>query len=286
MLDDIPILLAVLDLKLKERNVPNMMDPGYEKPKKIKNAKIENDEDLLYEIEECNNSHPLDQNQFKVFRNELKLFTIKYICKIVKISDDYKEEIYPKLCDLCIYRKKCQCIPLTKNSPGYVRLITMDDLHYMATKGNCYFPDINTQKVIELKIKQLEITKFPFLYHLVTHNCFPIYKNYIVLTDENNLVDDSMDIPDIPLNYEYIFDYNDLEPEKEIKENKRRKFMISDFINKPSIFNALLILTALTAYLFSLFSIFLSDVDIVIKIFGGILITLLILIGILGIDRF
>ena len=95
-----------------------------------------------------------------------------------------------------------------------------------------------------------------------------------------------MDIPDIPLNYEYIFDYNDLEPEKEIKENKRRKFMISDFINKPSIFNALLILTALTAYLFSLFSIFLSDVDIVIKIFGGILITLLILIGILGIDRF
>lgn len=260
-----------------------MMDPGYEKPR---NNKIENDEDLLYEIEECNNSNPLDQNQFKVFRNELKLFTIKYICKIVKISDDYKEEIYPKLCDLCIYRKKCQCISLTKNSPGYVRLITMDDLHYMATKGSCYFPDINTQKVIELKIKQLKITKFPFLYHLITHNCFPIYKNYIVLTDENNLVDDSMDIPDIPLNYEYIFDYNDLEPEKEIKENKRRKFMISDFINKPSIFNALLILTALTAYLFSLFSIFLSDVDIVIKIFGGILITLLILIGILGIDRF
>ena len=260
-----------------------MMDPGYEKPRNNKN---ENNEDLLYEIEECNNSHPLDPNQFKIFRNELKLFTIKYICKIVKISDDCKEEIYPKLCDLCIYRKKCQCIPLTKNSPGYVRLITMDDLHYMATKGNCYFPDINTQKVIELKIKQLEITKFPFLYHLVTHNCFPIYKKYVVLTDENNLVDDSMDIPDIPLNYEYIFDYNDLEPEKEIKENKRRKFMISDFINKPSIFNALLILTALTAYLFSLFSIILSNVDIVIKIFGGILITLLLLIGILGIDRF
>ena len=260
-----------------------MMDPGYEKSRNNKN---ENNEDLLYEIEECNNSHPLDPNQFKIFRNELKLFTIKYICKIVKISDNCKEEIYPKLCDLCIYRKKCQCIPLTKNSPGYVRLITMDDLHYMATKGNCYFPDINTQKVIELKIKQLEITKFPFLYHLVTHNCFPIYKKYVVLTDENNLVDDSMDIPDIPLNYEYIFDYNDLEPEKEIKENKRRKFMISDFINKPSIFNALLILTALTAYLFSLFSIILSNVDIVIKIFGGILITLLLLIGILGIDRF
>ena len=31
-----------------------MMDPGYEKPR---NNKIENDEDLLYEIEECNNSH-------------------------------------------------------------------------------------------------------------------------------------------------------------------------------------------------------------------------------------
>ena len=260
-----------------------MMDPGYEKPR---NTNVENDEDLLYEIEECNNSHPLDPNQFKVFRNELKLFTIKYICKIVKISDDCKEEIYPKLCDLCIYRKKCTNISLTKNKPDYVRLLTMDDLHYMATKGNCYFPDINTQKVIELKIKQLEINKFPFLYHLVTHNCFPIYKNYIVLTDENNLVDDSMDIPDIPLNYEYIFDYNDLEPEKEIKENKRRKFMISDFINKSSIFNALLILTALTAYLFSLSSIFLSNVDIVIKILGGILITLLILIGILEIDRF
>ena len=260
-----------------------MMDPGYEKPR---NNKIENDEDLLYEIEECNNTHPLDPNQFKVFRNELKLFTIKYICKIVKISDGCKEEIYPKLCDLCIYRKKCTNISLTKNKPDYVILLTIDDLHDMATKAQCYFPDINTQKVIELKIKQLEITKFPFLYHLVTHNCFPIYKNYIVLTDENNLVDDSMDIPDIPLNYKYIFDYNDLEPEKEIKENKRRKFMISDFINKPSIFNALLILTALTAYLFSLFSIFLSNVDIVIKIFGGILITLLILIGILGIDRF
>ena len=137
-----------------------MMDPGYEKPRNNKN---ENNEDLLYEIEECNNSNPLDPNQFKVFRNELKLFTIKYICKIVKVSDDYKEEIYPKLCDLCIYRKKCQCISLTKNSPGYVRLITMDDLHYMATKGNCYFPDINTQKVRELKIKQLEINKFPFV---------------------------------------------------------------------------------------------------------------------------
>ena len=259
-----------------------MIDPGYEKPRNNKN---ENNEDLLYEIEECNNSNPLDPNQFKVFRNELKLFTIKYICKIVKISDNCKEEIYPKLCDLCIYRKKCQCIPLTKNSPGYVRLITMDDLHYMATKGNCYFPDINTQKVIELKIKQLEITKFPFLYHLVTHNCFPIYKKYVVLTDGNNLVD-SMDIPDIPLNYEYIFDYDDIKPEKEVKENKKKKFMISDFINKPSIFNALLILTALTAYLFSLSSIFLSNVDIVIKIFGGILITLLLLIGILGIDRF
>ena len=257
-----------------------MIDQGYEKPR---NNKIENDEDLLYEIEECNNTHPLDTNQFKIFRNELKLFTIKYICKIVKISDDCKEEIYPKLCDLCIYRKKCQCIPLTKNSPGYVRLITMDDLHYMATKGNCYFPDINTQKVIELKIKQLEINKFPFLYHLVTHDCFPIYKKYVVLTDENNLVEPMIDIP---LNSEFIFDYGDIKPEKEIKENKRRKFMISDFINKPSIFNALLILTALTAYLFSLFSIFLSNVDIVIKIFGGILITLLILIGILGIDRF
>ena len=149
-----------------------MMDPGYEKPKK---TKIENDEDLLYEIEECNNSHPLDPNQFKVFRNELKLFTIRYICKIIKVSDICKGEIYPKLCDLCIYRKKCTNISLTKNKSDYVRLLTMDDLHDMAAKAQCYFPDINTQKVIELKIKQLEITKFPFLYHLVTHNCFPIY---------------------------------------------------------------------------------------------------------------
>lgn len=251
-----------------------MMDPGYEKPR---NNKIENDEDLLYEIEECNNSNPLDQNQFKVFRNELKLFTIKYICKIVKISDDYKEEIYPKLCDLCIYRKKCQCISLTKNSPGYVRLITMDDLHYMATKGNCYFPDINTQKVIELKIKQLEITKFPFLYHLVTHNCFPIYKNYIVLTDENNLVE-SMDIPDIPLNYEYIFDYDDIEPEKEVKENKR-KFLgvLSDVIDKPFDFKSIITVILLISYVSSMTVIFLSDHGIGLKIFSSIVDTYLVL---------
>ena len=262
-----------------------MMDPGYEKPKK---TKIENYEYLLYEIEECNNTHPLDPNQFKVFRNELKLFTIKYICKIVKISDNCKEEIYPKLCDLCIYRKKCQCIPLTKNSPGYVRLITMDDLHYMATKGNCYFPDINTQKVIELKIKQLEITKFPFLYHLVTHNCFPIYKNYIVLTDENNLVDDSIDIQDIPHNYEYIFDYEDIKPEKEIKENKRKN-SISNTINKIFHFNTTIVfmsLTLLTFYAYCIYSIFLSDNSLVIKIFGGIVVSLITLLGMSGIDRF
>lgn len=251
-----------------------MMDPGYEKPRNNKN---QNNEDLLYEIEECNNSNPLDQNQFKIFKNELKLFTIKYICKIVKISDDYKEEIYPKLCDLCIYRKKCQCISLTKNSPGYVRLITMDDLHYMATKGNCYFPDINTQKVIELKIKQLEITKFPFLYHLVTHNCFPIYKNYIVLTDENNLVE-SMDIPDIPLNYEYIFDYDDIEPEKEVKENKR-KFLgvLSDVIDKPFDFKSIITVILLIFYVSSMTVIFLSDHGIGLKIFSSIVDTYLVL---------
>ena len=247
-----------------------MMDPGYEKPKKIK---IENDEDLLYEIEECNNSHPLDSNQFKVFRNELKLFTIKYICKIVKVSDDYKEEIYPKLCDLCIYRKKCQCIPLTKNSPGYVRLITMDDLHYMATKGNCYFPDINTQKVIELKIKQLEITKFPFLYHLVTHNCFTIYKKYIVLTDENNLVDNSMDIPNIPLNYEYIFDYDDIEPEKEVKTKKKQKSfsitsMIDKIINKIFSLKTLLWFIVIASFISSTSAIIVSDTVVVLKAFG------------------
>ena len=259
-----------------------MMDPGYEKPRNNKN---ENNEDLLYEIEECNNTHPLDPNQFKMFRNELKLFTIKYICKIVKISDDCKEEIYPKLCDLCIYRKKCQCIPLTKNSPGYVRLITMDDLHYMATKGNCYFPDINTQKVIELKIKQLEITKFPFLYHLVTHNCFPIYKKYVVLTDGNNLVD-SMDIPDIPLNYEYIFDYDDIEPEKEVKENKKKKFMISDFINKKSNYKTIILFIVLIVYICSIVTIFSSDRSIGLKAFGSAIDTFLILLAYMAIHMF
>lgn len=254
-----------------------MMDPGYEKPKK---TKIENDEDLLYEIEECNNSNPLDPNQFKVFRNELKLFTIKYICKIVKVSDDYKEEIYPKLCDLCIYRKKCQCIPLTKNSPGYVRLITMDDLHYMATKGNCYFPDINTQKVIELKIKQLEINKFPFLYHLVTHNCFPIYKNYIVLTSDKYDSADSM--IDIPLNSEFIFDYGDIKPEKEIKGDKRKNVNIYKIIDKlidklckPCSVKAIVTLILLIAYIYSMITIFLSDKDVVLKLFGTIFDTFL-----------
>ena len=261
-----------------------MMDPGYEKPR---NNKIENDEDLLYEIEECNNSHPLDPNQFKVFRNELKLFTIKYICKIVKISDDCKEEIYPKLCDLCIYRKKCQCIPLTKNSPGYVRLITMDDLHYMATKGNCYFPDINTQKVIELKIKQLEINKFPFLYHLVTHDCFPIYKKYVVLTDENNLVgSDSMNIPNIPLNYEYIFDYDDIEPEKEVKENKRKFLEVLSDVIRPFAFKTILAVMLLFSCVFTITIIFLSDHGIGPKIFGGVVISLITILGMLGIDMF
>ena len=259
-----------------------MMDPGYEKPRNNKN---ENNEDLLYEIEECNNSHPLDPNQFKVFRNELKLFTIKYICKIVKISDNCKEEIYPKLCDLCIYRKKCQCIPLTKNSPGYVRLITMDDLHYMATKGNCYFPDINTQKVIELKIKQMEITKFPFLYHLVTHNCFPIYKKYVVLTDGNNLVD-SMDIPDIPLNYEYIFDYDDIEPEKEIKGNKRKNDNIDKITNKICNFKTIILFILLIAYICSIVTIFSSDRSIGLKIFGSVIDTYLIFLTYMAIHIF
>lgn len=252
-----------------------MMDPGYEKPRNNKN---ENNEDLLYEIEECNNSNPLDPNQFKVFRNELKLFTIKYICKIVKVSDDYKEEIYPKLCDLCIYRKKCQCISLTKNSPGYVRLITMDDLHYMATKGNCYFPDINTQKVIELKIKQLEINKFPFLYHLVTHNCFPIYKKYIVLTDENNLVDPMIDIP---LNSEFLFDYGDIKPEKEIKGNKRKNDNINKIIdkitNKICNFKTIVLFILLITYIYSMITLFLSDHGIGLKIFGSTAYTFLIL---------
>ena len=253
-----------------------MMDPGYEKPKK---TKIENDEDLLYEIEECNNSNPLDSNQFKVFRNELKLFTIKYICKIIELSDIFKEEIYPKLCDLCIYRKKCTNISLTKNKPDYVRLLTMDDLHDMATKAQCYFPDINTQKVIELKIKQLEINKFPFLYYLVTHNCFPIYKKYVVLTDENNLLDDPMNIPNIPLNYEYIFDYDDIKPEKEeVKENKR-KFLgvLSDVIDKPFDFKSIITVILLISYVSSMTVIFLSDHGIGLKIFSSIVDTYLVL---------
>ena len=258
-----------------------MMEPGYEKPRNNNN---QNDEDLLYEIEECNNTHPLDPKQFKMFRNELKLFTIKYICKIVKITEPYgitcicKEEIHPKLCDLCIYRKKCTNISLTKNKPDYVRLLTMDDLHDMATKAQCYFPDINTQKVIELTIKQLEINKFPFLYYLVTHNCFPIYKKYVVLTDENNLVgSDSMNIPNIPLNYEYIFDYDDIEPEKEVKENKRKFFILSDIIDKPFDFKTILAVILLFSYVFTMTTILLSDHGIGPKILGSAIDTYVIL---------
>ena len=243
-----------------------MMDPGYEKPRNNKN---ENNEDLLYEIEECNNTHPLDPNQFKMFRNELKLFTIKYICKKLELSDIFKEEINPKLCDLCIYRKKCTNISLTKNKPDYVRLLTMDDLHDMATKAQCYFPDINTQKVIELTIKQLEINKFPFLYYLVTHNCFPIYKKYVVLTDENNLVgSDSMNIPNIPLNYEYIFDYDydDIEPEKEVKENKSKFLEVLSDVIRPFDFKTIIAVILLFYYAFSMTSIFLSDYSLITKI--------------------
>ena len=260
-----------------------MMEPGYEKPKK---TKIENDEDLLYEIEECNNTHPLDPKQFKMFRNELKLFTIKYICKKLELSDFFKEEIHPKLCDLCIYRKKCTNISLTKNKPDYVRLLTMDDLHDMATKAQCYFPDINTQKVIELTIKQLEINKFPFLYYLVTHNCFPIYKKYVVLTDENNLVgSDSMNIPNIPLNYEYIFDYDDIEPEKEeVKENKRKFLGVLSDIIRPFDFKIIIAVILLFSYVFTISIIFLSDHSIGPKIFGGVVITLITLLAMLGID--
>ena len=261
-----------------------MMEPGYEKPRNNKN---QNDEDLLYEIEECNNTHPLDPNQFKMFRNELKLFTIKYICKKIELSDFFKEEIYPKLCDLCIYRKKCTNISLTKNKPDYVRLLTMDDLHDMATKAQCYFPDINTQKVIELKIKQLEITKFPFLYHLVTHNCFPIYKKYVVLTDENNLLDDPMNIPNIPLNYEYIFDYDDMEPEKEeVKENKRKFLEVLSDVIRPFAFKTILAVMLLFSCVFTITIIFLSDHSIGPKIFGGVVISLITILGMLGIDMF
>ena len=260
-----------------------MMEPGYEKPRNNKN---QNDEDLLYEIEECNNTHPLDPKQFKMFRNELKLFTIKYICKKLELSDFFKEEIHPKLCDLCIYRKKCTNISLTKNKPDYVRLLTMDDLHDMATKAQCYFPDINTQKVIELTIKQLEINKFPFLYYLVTHNCFPIYKKYVVLTDENNLVgSDSMNIPNIPLNYEYIFDYDDIEPEKEeVKENKRKFLGVLSDIIRPFDFKIIIAVILLFSYVFTISIIFLSDHSIGPKIFGGVVITLITLLAMLGID--
>ena len=262
-----------------------MMEPGYEKPRNNKN---QNDEDLLYEIEECNNTHPLDPNQFKMFRNELKLFTIKYICKKLELSDFFKEEIHPKLCDLCIYRKKCTNISLTKNKPDCVRLLTMDDLHDMATKAQCYFPDINTQKVIELKIKQLEINKFPFLYHLVTHNCFPIYKKYVVLTDENNLVgSDSMNIPNIPLNYEYIFDYDDIKPEKEeVKENKRKFLEVLSDVIRPFDFKIILAVMLLFSCVFTITIIFLSDYSIGPKIFGGVVITLITLLGMIGIDMF
>ena len=263
-----------------------MMEIEFEKPRNNKN---ENNEDLLYEIEECNNTHPLDPNQFKMFRNELKLFTIKYICKIIELSDIFKEDIYPKLCDLCIYRKKCTNISLTKNKPDYVSLLTMDDLHDMATKAQCYFPDINTQKVIELKIKQLEINKFPFLYYLVTHNCFPIYKKYVVLTDENNLVDsDSMNIPYIPLNYEFNFDYDDIKPEKEeVKENKIKFLGVLSDVIRPFDFKTILAVMLLFSCVFTITIIFLSDHGIGPKIFGSVVISLITLLGMLGIfDRF
>lgn len=258
-----------------------MMEPGYEKPRNNKN---ENNEDLLYEIEECNNSHPLDPNQFKMFRNELKLFTIKYICKKIELSDIFAEEIHPKLCDLCIYRKKCTNISLTKNKPDYVRLLTMDDLHDMATKAQCYFPDINTQKVIELTIKQLEINKFPFLYYLVTHNCFPIYKKYVVLTDENNLLDDPMNIPNIPLNYEYIFDYDDIEPEKEAKENKRKILGVLSDVIRSFDFKTILVVILLFYYAYSMTIIFLSDYNLIIKISWSTIVSFITFIGMVGIN--
>lgn len=245
-----------------------MMDPGYEKPKKT-NKEID-EEDLLYEIEEYHDSDPLDKNQFKIFRNELKLFTLKYICKIIKVSDEHGEDIYPRLCELCIYRKKCQNISLTKNKGAYVRLLTMNDLHDMAVKGQCYFPDINAQKVIELKIKQLGIKKFPFLYHLVTHNSFPIYKKYIVLPEECYPIDSTSDIPLIP---ELTFDYGDIEPEREEKDNKKQKsFSITDTIDKVvnKIFNIKtpLWLILIAVFILTTSAIIISDQWIILKAFG------------------
>lgn len=263
-----------------------MMDPGYEKPKKT-NKEIE-EEDLLYEIEKCHDSDPLDKNQFKIFRNELKLFTLKYICKIIKVSENYGiEEIYPKLCELCIYRKKCQNISLTKNKGSYVRLLTMDDLHDMAVKGQCYFPDINAQKVIELKIKQLGIKKFPFLHHLVSHNSFPIYKKYIVLPEECYPID-STTIPLIP---ELTFDYGDIEPEREVKNKKKQKsFSIVDKIDKiiNMVFNFKTIawFISLTTYSLSMINILSSDSWIVLKIFGIMCVTGIVFVMISAIDPF
>ena len=160
----------------------------------------------------------------------------------------------------------------------------MDDLHYMATKGNCYFPDINCQKVIELKIKQLEITKFPFLYHLVTHNCFPIYRNYIVLTSDKYDSADSM--IDIPLNSEFIFDYGDIKPEKEIKENKRRKIKINKITNKICNFKTIILFILLIAYICSIVTIFSSDRSMGLKIFGSVIDTYLIFLAYMAIHIF
>ena len=87
-----------------------------------------------------------------------------------------------------------------------------------------------------------------------------------------------MDIPDIPLNYEYIFDYDDIEPEKEVKENKS-KFLgvLSDVIDKPFDFKSIVTVILLISYVSSMTVIFLSDHGIGLKIFSSIVDTYLVL---------
>ena len=96
-----------------------------------------------------------------------------------------------------------------------------------------------------------------------------------------------MDIPDIPLNYEYIFDYDDIEPEKEeVKENKRKFLEVLSDVIRPFAFKTILAVMLLFSCVFTITIIFLSDHGIGPKIFGGVVISLITILGMLGIDMF
>ena len=76
---------------------------------------------------------------------------------------------------------------------------------------------------------------------------------------------------------EYIFDYDDIEPEKEVKENKRKFFILSDIIDKPFDFKTILAVILLFSYVFTMTTILLSDRSIGLKILGSAIDTYVIL---------